>query len=204
MTISNKAYTFSLHDNDGNATDAAELIDTNTEGESKYKLKIKELNKEFCVTVIAAYQRVENGEIIPIKDTIYIKGNLTENTADTISWETNGEGEFATTGDITSLNLSINSETGETSGGYELRANAIFQMRFVGASSNAQDVWISNDSSYLKFEVCADSLSKVKLIEGDKLVFAGQSQDSLTANIYAYIETNDGLKIRQQYSISFS
>lgn len=206
LKISNTGSTLSLHDKDGNATDAGEIIELNTDGDPKYKLKIKEQNKEFCVSVIATYQRKVDDVLVPIKDTIYVKGTLKESTKESIFWEHNGEEEYATTADIKSLNQVIDPTTNIVTGGYSLRSNPIFQMKFKG-ERDADDIWVSSDSQYLGFEVCNDSLAKVKIVgeKGDeKLVFANQHQDTLSVNINVFVQTSDGFKIKKQYSIYFS
>ena len=198
LVIANTAYTFSIHDANNQPSDVAELESiTNAESETEYKIKIKELDKEFYITVTAAYQKYDNGILTPITDTICVKGNLTENAKNSIQWQMN-EGTYETTGAISSLNLT------ELGGGYALRENALFQMKFVGSSAIGEDIWVSSESQFLQFEVCSDSSSKVRLIDGDRLVFANQNLDIVQANIYAMLVTSDGLKIKQQYTINFS
>ena len=200
LTIANTGYAFTIHDKNNNQSDVAELeAITNDDDEIEYKLKVKELDKEFYITVASSYNQ-------NIKDTICIKGNLTENARNSIQWQMN-EGTYQIDADINLLNYKVitNDETKEEyiEGGYALRGNSLFQMKFVGSTAIGEDIWISSNSQFLQFEVCSDSKSMVSIIENDRLVFANQNHDAVQANIFVMIVTSDGLKIKQQYTINF-
>ncbi len=207
LTIANTGYTYKITDANGNETpQVARVVSTTVGNENVYRLYVQELNTEFYIVLSATYEKYENGVRVPITDTICVSGTLTEAARNSIEWQTN-DGEYSTTASVYELNQN------EQGGGYALRNNSLFSLRFVGASSIGEDIWVSSTSQFIQFEVASDTASLLRLIDGnqedgitslDTLVFYGQPLDSVEAHINVVLTTQDGLKIRQQYTINFS
>ena len=161
------------------------------------KIIIKELNTEVYITLTASYQKMENGVAIPITDTICVSGSLAPNVQQSLQWNTEN-GEYSTTASINELH-----QIGQD-GGYNLRNYDLFGLKFSNASALGEDIFVSSNSQFISFEVASESVSKVKLTDDDRLIFAGSVLDEVDAHINVVLTTEDGLKIRQPYTIYFS
>lgn len=197
LTITNTGFTYSIHDKNGVTSNAASLVATTVGSEIVDKIVIKELNTEVYITLTASYQKMENGVAIPITDTICVSGSLAPNVQQSLQWNTEN-GEYSTTASINELH-----QIGQD-GGYNLRNYDLFGLKFSNASALGEDIFVSSSSQFISFEVASESVSKVKLTDDDRLIFAGSVLDEVDAHINVVLTTEDGLKIRQPYTIYFS
>ncbi len=180
LEITVGSISYKILDMDNLDSNIAEIKTERYNEQVYYKLVIKEINTQFYVQITT------NGKT----DKICVSGSIIESEMNSLKWNMDN-GDY-----VTDISKDLLTE------GYNLSTNSLFGLKITNEGTTGQNVCISSNSQFIKFELLDDNISGFK-IDNNVLTYEGSEQSNISANINVILETEDGLKIKQKYTINF-